>query len=226
MKRNSRKAATGDVETTGHRVKRIRTENPLKAGVITRLQEQTQNTLSQPTQTDGSIGMDCVDVMAVEEVPCASNVFESSPRAISSNIQDSSHPTTTEVESPPEVSANDSRGTGLTTPESPLEKNVAINFSSAPSNPGGLAIWVARRISQFEVGDRPSEGINSEHDHSRRSSLSHPPGAHTRRKSDAGADAATVAERDKKRDENRKRKQSWRTRHHERSMYCPLPLTF
>ena len=221
MKRTGRKVATGDMEGTVHRVKRIRTENPLRAGVITRLQDRNQNNLSRLTQTDESLGAECVHVMASKVGPRASNMPKSSPTAISSNIQDLSHPNTTEVESPLEVSANDSRGsrgTGLTTPELPPENNVHIDFSSAPSNPGALANWVARQICQFEVGDRSSEDVSSEHDSSRRDSRSHPPGVESRRKSDVGVDAATIAEREKKRDENRKRKQSWRTNHLERSM--------
>lgn len=157
--------------------------------------------------------------MVGEEEPGASSMTKSSPQARPSSMRLSNYPSTVEAESPAEVSAK-GRQTNLTTPEIPTVKNVRIDFSSAPSHPAKLAIWVARQIGQFEVGDQSSEDANSDHEDSRHSSLSHPPGAEARRKSDAGVDTAIVVEREKKRDENRKRKQSWRTSHLERSMYC------
>ncbi|MCJ1464329.1 hypothetical protein MMC07_002942 [Pseudocyphellaria aurata] len=84
-----------------------------------------------------------------------------------------------------------------------------IDFSSAPADPSSLSLWVAHQIRRFAVVDGSGSDAGSGHDH--------PPGRHIREKSDHGVDAATIAEREKTRDGNRKRKQNWRNTHLERN---------
>ncbi|KZF26178.1 hypothetical protein L228DRAFT_242604 [Xylona heveae TC161] len=89
-----------------------------------------------------------------------------------------------------------------------------IDFSSAPSDPTELALWVAKQISNIGNEDRDSMGFDD--DATRRKMLSHPPAAYNRRFDDDD-DPIRAAERERVREENRERKQRWRKSNYERN---------
>lgn len=204
------------MESIGHRVKRIKTENPATGDVVSRLEGQERTALDRPAQADENVEIEGV---AIDATPSTSSVTTPVSQANPSSVQDLGHASTVEGKSISESSHNRSHlGAGVTRPASAEAVNVAIDFSSAPSDPVPLAFWVAHQIRQHAVLDGSGSDIGSGHDDSRRSSQSHPPGRCIREKIDHGVDAATVADRDKMRDGNRRRKQSWRNAHLDRSM--------
>ena len=151
-------------------------------------------------------------------MPRASSVTKPLSQARSSSVQDQVHVNTVEMKSTSKTSQNRSHlEAGATSPDPAEAMNANIDFSSAPSDPLHLSFWVAHQIRQYAVVDGSGSDISSGHDDSRRSSHSHPPGRRIREKSDHGVDAATIADRDRMRDGNRRRKQSWRNAHLERS---------
>lgn len=87
-----------------------------------------------------------------------------------------------------------------------------VDFSSAPSDPVELALWVARQISNFQ-----QNGSDSTEDTERSRISTHPPALITRRLYDDD-DPAKAAERERQREENRERKKRWRESNSERSM--------
>lgn len=212
-------AAIEDMEAAGHRVKRVKTENLVTAEVVSRLEGKKRAALDRPAQASENVEMEDVAAEGTEREPDASSLTKSISQAKVSGVQDPSHVDPVAMKSTSETSQNCSHlGAGATSPGSVDAVNFNIDFSSAPSDPLQLSIWVAHQIRQYAVVDGSSSDIGSGHDESRRSSHSHPPGRHIREKIDHGVDAATVADRDKMRDGNRRRKQSWRNTHHERSM--------
>ena len=90
-----------------------------------------------------------------------------------------------------------------------------VDFSSAPSDPIELALWVAKQISNFQQIGRNSTGVAD-----RLRSLTHPPALYTRRFYEDD-DPLKAAERERQREENRERKKRWRESNAERSMYIP-----
>ncbi|KAI9764406.1 MAG: hypothetical protein M1835_007571 [Candelina submexicana] len=95
------------------------------------------------------------------------------------------------------------------------EQSIApeIDFSSAPSDPTELAIWVARQVSLFGEG---RYSVGSEDEDGRPRMHMHPPAAFNRR-NDEDDDPIRVAERERIREENRERKKRWRQSNTERS---------
>lgn len=220
--RTSHLAAIGDMEGVGHRVKRIKTENHATAEVVSRLEGQERATPNRSAQVNESVEIEVVTVEEAQRVPSASSVATPISQAKSSSVQDPVHVNTVEMKSTSETSQNCSHlGAGATSTEQEKGEamNVDIDFSSAPSDPLRLSFWVAHQIRQYAVVDGSGSDIGSGNDDSRsgRSSRSHPPRRRVREKSDRGVDAATVADRDRTRDDNRRRKQSWRNTHLERS---------
>ncbi|KAI9817378.1 MAG: hypothetical protein M1832_004685 [Thelocarpon impressellum] len=88
-----------------------------------------------------------------------------------------------------------------------------VDFSSAPSDPTELALWVAQQISSFGEGARGSAESDSSE---RRRLLLHPPALYTRRY-DEDDDPEKVADRERVREENRERKKRWRESNAERN---------
>ena len=86
-----------------------------------------------------------------------------------------------------------------------------VDFSSAPSDPVELALWVARQISNFQQNEGGST-VNTQ----RSRPLTHPPALYTRRLYDDD-DPVKAAERERQREENRERKKRWRESNSERS---------
>lgn len=95
-----------------------------------------------------------------------------------------------------------------------------IDFSSAPSDPTELALWVAKQISNFR--DEGRDSMDMDEDEERRKLMMHPPGMYNRR-FDEDNDPVKVAERERVREENRARKKKWRESNTERSMYNVMP---
>lgn len=209
------------MEGVGHRVKRIKTENHATAEVVSRLEGQERATPNRPAQVNESVEIEVVTAEEAQRVPSASSVATPTSQAKSS-VQDPVHVDTVEMKSTSETSQNRSHleaGATSTEQEKGEAMNVGIDFSSAPSDPLRLSFWVAHQIRQYAVVDGSGSDIGSGNDdsRSRRSSRSHPPGRRVREESDRRVDAATVADRDRTRDDNRRRKQSWRNTHLERN---------
>lgn len=208
---------TGDQEADGHRVKRMKTALLAISDINPSFNSQEQPTLPLSAIRTENIDGGRTTSTQIEDLPNTSIMDTSSSQPNSSNVQeskDASHKTMSDSNISP---SHSQRGSGATADASPPKDS--IDFSSAPSDPVELAIWVAKQIRQFEVPIVPGPEVESEPKDFRRSSLSHAPGVQIRHKSDEGADATVIAERDKQRDENRKRKQNWRGNHLERSMF-------
>lgn len=87
------------------------------------------------------------------------------------------------------------------------DHQVLIDFTSAPSDPEELAIWVAEHIKLCvpeEVGSEPAEAEK------RRRSQSHAPGAKLREKNDKDRTLDEMATLEKIRELGRMRKANWR----------------
>lgn len=99
-------------------------------------------------------------------------------------------------------------------PASPPDQssNFEVDFSSAPSDPVDLALWVAKQISKF--GNHPEDSAGIAY---RQNSITHPPALQHRR-FDEDDDPEIVAERERVREEARERKKRWRESNSERSM--------
>lgn len=94
-----------------------------------------------------------------------------------------------------------------------LISSPGVDFSSAPSDPIELALWVARQISSFQ-----QTGSNEMESTERSRNLEHPPALYTRRSYDDD-DPVKAAERERQREENRERKKRWRESNSERSVF-------
>lgn len=220
--RVGRLAAAGNMESVGHRVKRIKTENSATIKIVSRLEVKKRATRSRSAQTNENVEIESVANEEEKGVPGASSVTTPLSQANSSAVQDSVHVNVAEMKSKSDTSQDFSYlGAGATSPEPADAVNIDIDFSAAPSDPLDLSFWVAHQIRRYAVADVSSSDAASasgrDNSRSRRSSQSHPPGRRIREKIDRGVDATTVADPDKTRDGNRKRKQSWRNAHLERS---------
>ncbi|KAI9835990.1 MAG: hypothetical protein M1838_005170, partial [Thelocarpon superellum] len=89
-----------------------------------------------------------------------------------------------------------------------------VDFSSAPSDPTELALWVAQQISSFGEGGRGSAETDASQ--GQQPAPSHPPGIYGRRLDDDD-DPTKAAERERIREENRERKKRWRESNTERN---------
>ncbi|MCJ1375381.1 hypothetical protein MMC20_006616 [Loxospora ochrophaea] len=196
----------------GLRFKRLKKEEPAGVRVIPRVSSAHKHPRNMPQpklahnrtdrmDVDGGYGgvqirmdVNCPGAQPAQEEPFGTS------RVSSSRVRTGKSP----------VGGN-SRRTVNSNSQSPTQvERSEIDFSTAPSDPVELAIWVAQQICHF--GD---EAIDMDED--RRRLFSHPPGVRTRRP-DSGLDAMTVAELQKVRDENRERKKRWRQSNSERSM--------
>ena len=210
------------MESVVHRVKRIKTENSAAIQIVSRLDVKKRASRSRSAQTNENVEIEGIATEEEKGKPSASSVTTPLSQANSSAVQDSVHVNIAEMKSTSDTSQNCSYlGAGATSPEPADPVNIDIDFSAAPSDPLDLSFWVAHQIRRYAVADVSSSDAASasgrDDSRSRCSSQSHPPGRRIREKIDRGVDAATIADRDKTRDGNRKRKQSWRNTHLERS---------
>lgn len=177
------------VRVSGHRSKRLKTDNPRIANaVISRLQSK-KVVLSQPVQQD----------RVAERVAAKENEKTYSRHIVSSKTTGSLRPT-------PRLLLNGPKRINDRTKDSPQAKT-SVDFSTAPSDPVDLSLWVAQLISQSGVEPRSDSHIQIGRDDSH---ISH---------TNEEIEADTFAESDKSRGGNRKRKLSSRSTQHERSMF-------
>ncbi|KAI9831134.1 MAG: hypothetical protein M1819_005222 [Sarea resinae] len=94
------------------------------------------------------------------------------------------------------------------------QASAEIDFSSAPSDPTELALWVAKQISNIRNEDRDS--YDSEDLVARRRLMAQGPAIYNHRL-DEDDDPAKAAERERIREENRERKKRWRQSNAERN---------
>ncbi len=97
-----------------------------------------------------------------------------------------------------------------------------LDVFSSLSDPFELAIWVAQALRRIHDGVQTSIENDVECVATKRRSLSDTPGR-DRHQSDNDVDIAKIAEREKKRNEQRLRKQRWRSEHKEESTTTASP---
>lgn len=100
--------------------------------------------------------------------------------------------------------------------------NDELDVSSSPSDPFDLAIWVAQAVRRIHNGVHPSLETDVGHSEMKRRSSSRTLGIHLIQ-NDKDADVPKTVERENKRDEQRLRKQRWRSEHREESTTAPRP---
>ncbi|KAI9797674.1 MAG: hypothetical protein M1833_005335 [Piccolia ochrophora] len=166
-----------------------------------------------------------------EELPSSTTEQESthasvvSPRAMMdlASAAIASSPTTVDSPAPkPEIDSAESQSQPPPLPDGDQHRPSgaintfapSIDFSSAPSDPTDLALWVARQISNFQGGRRSSLSTDASGERLRH--FLHPPAIFTRRFDDDD-DPIRVAERERVREENRERKKRWRESNAERN---------
>lgn len=181
--------AENSVRVHGHRSKRLKTDNPrITNAVISRLQSK-KVVLSQPVQQN----------RVVERAAAKENGKAYSRHIVGSKTTGSLRPT-------PRLLLNGPKRVNERTQDLPQAKT-SVDFSTAPSDPMDLSLWVAQLISQSGVEPRPDSHIGVGHENS-----------HTFHTNDE-IEADNIAESRKTRDGNRKRKLNSRSTQHERSMF-------
>lgn len=176
-------------ENSVHRSKRLKTDNPRIANaVISRLQSK-KVVLSQPVQQN----------RVVERVTAKENEKAYSRHIVGSKNTGPLRPT-------PRLLLNGPKRVNDRTQDSPQAKT-SVDFSTAPSDPMDLSLWVAQLISQSGVEPRPDSHIQLGREDSH---ISH---------ANDEIEVDKIAESDKSRGGNRKRKLISRSTQHERSMF-------
>lgn len=182
--------AENSVRVPGHRSKRLKTDNSkLTNTIISRLKSE-RAVLSQPAQN----GLAEAGKVATKE-----NGKAYSPRAVASK-------TTGSLRSTPRLLLNGPKRVNDRTQDSPQAK-ASVDFSTAPSDPMDLSLWVAQLISQSGVEPRSNPHLGGRRDDS----------LFPQNNEEIQTD--TIAESDKSQGGNRKRKLSSRSAQHERSMF-------
>ena len=182
--------AEKSVTVPGHRSKRLKTDNPrITNAIISRLQSN-RVVLSQPAQQTGLI--------EAGRVATKENGKAYSPGVVGSK--------TGYLGSTPRLLLNGPKRVNDRTQDSPQAKT-SVDFSTAPSDPMDLSLWVAQLICQPGVEPCPNSHLGGRRDESL---ISHNNGE---------IETDTIAESDKSQGGNRKRKLSSRSAQHERSMF-------
>ena len=183
--------AEKSVRVPGHRSKRLKTDNPrITNAIISRLQSR-KVVLSQPAQQNG--------LVETGRVTAEENEKAYSPRVVGSK-------TTGSLRSTPRLLLNGPKRVNDRTQDSPQAKT-PVDFSTAPSDPMDLSVWVAQLISQSGLEPRPHSCLEGGRDDSLIPQCNEE------------IEADTIAESDKSQGGNRKRKLSSRSAQHERSMF-------
>lgn len=183
--------AEKSVRVSGHRSKRLKTDNPrITNAIISRLQSK-KVILSQPAQQNG--------LVEAGKETAKENGKAYSPRVVGSK-------TTGSLRSTPRLLLNGPKRVNDRTQDTPQAKT-SVDFSTAPSDPMDLSLWVAQLISQPGVEPRPNSRLEGGRDDSFIS------------QSNEEIEAGTIAESDKSQGGNRKRKLGSRSAQHERSMF-------
>ncbi len=213
-------------ETGGHRTKRIKTEDTADVRGIYETEAPDHTATDELPEVHGKHSGDSMEIdqvnggsnAQVDIDALVSNAAESAIEAYNDHADSplSSRPTETSMDNPRHVSTGVEKGVRSRSQTSAPD----IDFSSAPSDPTELAIWVAKQISNFR--DEGRDSMDMDEDEERRKLMMHPPGMYNRR-FDEDNDPIKVAERERVREENRARKKKWRESNTERSMNNPKP---
>lgn len=183
--------AENSVRVPGHRSKRLKTDNPrITNAIISRLQSK-RIVLSQPAQQNG--------LVEAGKVATKENGKAYSPRVVGSK-------TTGSLRSTPRLLLNGPKRVNDRNQDSAQAK-ASVDFSTAPSDPMDLSLWVAQLISQSGVEPRLNSRLGGRPDDSLYS------------QNNEEIETDEVAESDKSQGGNRKRKLSSRSAQHERSMF-------
>lgn len=181
--------AEKSVKVLGHRSKRVKTDNPRITNAVISRLQSKKVVLSQPVQQN----------RVVERVAAKEN-----EKAYSRHIVDSK--TTGSLRPTPRLLLNGPKRVNDRTQDTPQAK-ASVDLSTAPSDPMDLSLWVAQLISQWGVEPRPDSHMGVGRDDS-----------HIFHTNDE-IEADEIAESDKSRGGNRKRKLISRSAQHERSMF-------
>ena len=103
---------------------------------------------------------------------------------------------------------------GASIASAPDDHDAVVDLATAPSDPIGLAVWVAEQIKLFASNDTVSVATQDE---KRRRSLSHAPGIKMREKNDRHLNHDKLAKLEKARELGRARKAHWRKKADEAS---------
>ena len=184
-------AAEKSMTVPGHRSKRLKPDNPrITNAIISRLSSK-RVVLSQPAQRNG--------LVEAGSVATKENGKAYSPRVVGSKTAGS-------LRSTPRLLLNGPKRVNDRTQDSPQAKTSA-DFSTAPSDPMDLSLWVAQLISQPGVGPCPNSHLGGRRDDS---FISH---------NNEEIETDSIAESDKSHGGNRTRKLSSCSAQHERSMF-------
>ncbi|KAI9879488.1 MAG: hypothetical protein M1830_008364 [Pleopsidium flavum] len=207
-------------EIGGHRTKRIKTEDTADLRGIYEPEPLNNTATDELSEGQSKHAVDSMDIdqvngdrnAQVDIDALASNAAESAMEAFNDPTDSSmaSRPTGTSINDSRHASISFEKGFRSRSQTSAPE----IDFSSAPSDPTELAIWVAKQISNFR--DEGRDSMDMDEDEERRKLMMHPPGMYNRR-FDEDNDPIKVAERERVREENRARKKKWRESNTERN---------
>lgn len=177
------------VKVLGHRSKRLKTDNPRITNAVISRLQSKKVVLSQPVQQNRVVGR-----VAAKE----------NEKAYPRHIVGSK--TTGSLKPPPRLLLNGPKRVNDRTQDTPQAK-ASVDLSTAPSDPMDLSLWVAQLISQSSVEPRLDSHNRVGRDDS-----------HNFHTNDE-IEADEIAESDKSRGGNRKRKLISRSAQHERSMF-------
>jgi hypothetical protein len=212
-------------EPAHHRNKRLKTEKANAQVDDPTTEVESSTTEADDTVSDTTIAAPTAPTTTVAKKPVTApkrdvSVFEMAKLAAEAAREPKRHATTplatpTAVDkrsrpaahTPCRFGGHNVPASGLAAPD--------VDFSSAPSDPTELALWVAKQISNFGDGARDSVESDTSPPTSRQTG--HPPAIYNRRFDDDD-DPTKVAERERVREENRERKKRWRESNAERSM--------
>lgn len=196
----ARPANNGD---EGHRSKRMKTGDE-KATLL--LKPDHNNRVTPPARDNGKGPLELVVEKELDQAYHSPYTAKTASQPMTSLSQSSGKRSVSEKKSTSTLaSKSPSQGVDAAVQVTKRATNIEIDFSTAPSDPLELALWVARRISQFGVDHPEPEDNADEENESKRTSLSHPHGRSTRRSSNRALSAKLVSQRNSRRGKNRRR---------------------
>lgn len=214
--RGDTRAAENEPEGAGRRAKRLKTESTATSISTTNQEGQNLKARDHSTQKS-SPGLDLNVSENKKENSGGITVVETSKQHRPSRVNRGSKVSGSAKSRSCSESLQDLPIPGIEeTSLGPLQlTHEEIDISGAPVDPFGLAIWIAQAIRRIHNGVRLSLETDAGNDGIKRSSLS-PPELHVPQNQNV-VEIAKMAEREKKRDEQRQRKQRWRSEHREES---------
>lgn len=210
-----------ELEGAGRRAKRIKTESAARSSSTQDLENTGTRAADPPIHKSSSIFHSTVDKnnrradvtmlnLRKQHRPSKGNNGTNTSRAAKSRSSSSSTQT------------RPISGTGGISPAPVQSTNDELDISSSPSDPFDLAIWVAQAVRRIHNGVQATVETDARHSEMKRRSSSRTSGLHMNG-TDNDAEVSEPLKREKERDEQRLRKQRWRSEHREESTTTPSP---